>query len=71
MSDDGPKTPPQTPSAMHRLGLHDCPKCRGTRLLCDLCAEGGKVTLDVATKWILEHPEAADTDPAPAPDTEK
>jgi len=71
MSDDsdsaGPKTPPQTPSAMHKLGLVPCPKCRGTRTLCDLCNEGGAVAVDTAIKWTLEH---GDTEPPSSPKQE-
>lgn len=60
MTDNDDITPPRTPSAMHRLGLCPCPKCKGTKLRCDLCGEAGYVAVDVAIQWNLEQ---GDTDP--------
>lgn len=72
-SDDSTPTPPQTPSAMHRLGLVACPKCKASgldagtgeplsRLPCDLCGGGRYIAVDAAIAWTLAH---GDTDPPP------
>lgn len=72
--DDDERTPVHTPAAkrasgQHRLdiGAHKkgyvrCPKCKGTKLLCDLCNEDGEVLAAVAVEWESAH---HDTDPAP------
>lgn len=63
---DDPPTPAQTPSALHRLGLVVCPKCKESTLgfLCDLCNGGRRVPVDQAIAWQISH---GDTDPASKP----
>jgi hypothetical protein len=47
--DDDDKTPTESPSAMHRLGLATCFVCDGARIVdgkkCEKCGGGGRVTL--------------------------
>lgn len=58
-ADDEPPTKPQTPSAMHRLGLVPCPKCHGAGgygdSACTLCNGGKAVAVDAAIAWSVEH----------------
>ncbi len=64
MSDDE-KTPVQTPSAMHRLGLATCPCCEGSGArdgeTCPYCEGAGRVTLERHGIWV----GLRKTDPAP------
>lgn len=74
MPDDDEKTPVHTPAAKRASGQHrldlgaqgkgnvTCPKCKGTRVLCDLCKEAGEVPTAIAVEWEAKH---RDTDPAP------
>lgn len=66
-SDDAPKTPPETPSALHKLGLHECPACKGHGVLaiqkgqhrvlndeplkCQFCDGAKRVSIDRARMW--------------------
>ena len=62
MTDDngsGPKTPPETPSALYKLGLAVCPACLGIGKLnvmkkeikCQFCDGARRVTVEKATMW--------------------
>jgi hypothetical protein len=54
--DDEPKTPPESPSGLQKLGLEHCPECRGTGRFedggtCSLCKGGRRVTREQARIW--------------------
>ena len=58
--DDTEKTRVDTPSAMARLGLEDCPVCQRTGALAngDVCAfcDGGRVVdTERAAEWRRDH----------------
>lgn len=62
--DDEDRTPTESPSAMHRLGLATCPKCDGGRFIagvtCPFCEGGGRVTLTRHHEYV----GLKDTDPS-------
>lgn len=47
------------PSGRHVLGLVDCPRCGNADLPrtepCAVCKDVGKVSVPVATQWILDQ----------------
>lgn len=60
IDDEEPKTPPATPSALHRLGLVACPKCQAAGrdaagATCDVCRGGKHVAVDHAIAWRLSQ----------------
>ena len=71
MTDNDDKTPPETHSALHRLGLAICPVCEGSGVRdgenCTFCDGAKRVTLARHHWWIGLSPTdpAPNTDPAP------
>jgi hypothetical protein len=57
--DDTDKTRIDTPSAMVRLGLEDCPVCKRTGEIdgdvCSFCDGGRVVTKEQADEWRKSH----------------
>ena len=54
------------PSTERTIGLVPCPRCRGGMKSCKLCGGAGRVAVDVAVSWTVEH-GSQPSQPAPAP----